>query len=98
MSHAPIIKSSKQIQNIKTAGEYLNELLLLIAQHAQPGISLIELEQEAEQFLKFHNLQGSFKGYNGFPANLCLSVNDCVVHGIPDQTVLQTGDLLKIDA
>jgi len=51
----------------------------------------------AEHYIKEHNLKGSFKGYEGFPANLCLSVNDCVVHGIPDEYVLKNGDVLKID-
>jgi methionyl aminopeptidase len=45
-----------------------------------------------------HNLKGAFKHYNGFPANLCLSVNDCVVHGEPSDYILKSGDLLKIDA
>jgi len=63
-----------------------------------PGVALIELEQQTQKYLDERNLIGSFKGYGGFPANLCLSVNDCVVHGIPDETILQEGDLLKIDA
>lgn len=61
MSKSLIIKSVQQIADIRTAGNYLNELLILIAQQAHVGVSLIELEQRAEQFLKFHNLLGSFK-------------------------------------
>jgi methionyl aminopeptidase len=56
------------------------------------------LEFVTEHFIKTHNLKGAFKGYNEFPANLCLSVNDCVVHGIPNDYILKNGDLLKIDA
>jgi methionine aminopeptidase len=52
-----IIKSAQQIQNIKTAGAFLEELLILSAGHAQPGVSLLELEEHAEQFLRKHNLQ-----------------------------------------
>ncbi|MDR0860084.1 MAG: M24 family metallopeptidase [Candidatus Peribacteria bacterium] len=58
----------------------------------------MELEFVAEHFIKTHNLRGAFKHYNGFPANLCLSVNDCVVHGEPSDYILKSGDLLKIDA
>ena len=59
---------------------------------------MLTLEKRAEDYLQAHQLTGSFKGYQGYPANLCLSVNSCVVHGIPDETILMPGDLLKIDA
>lgn len=92
-----IIKTPEQINNIREAGKYLTELLLLSRENARPGVALIELEQAADHYLKMHNVTGAFKWYQWFPANLCLSVNDCVVHGIPDETILQPGDLLKID-
>lgn len=91
------IKTPEQINNIRIAGKFHNELLLILRDAAKAGVSLLELEQIAADFLKKHNLKGSFKGYNGYPANLCLSVNDCVVHGIPDRYVLKNGDVLKID-
>ena len=90
-------KSPEQIALIREAGKYHNELLVVLIQATKAGVSLIELEEIASQFLKKHNLKWSFKGYNGYPANLCLSVNDCVVHGIPDRYVLKNGDVLKID-
>lgn len=92
------IKTPQQIAHIRESGKYLNELLLLIRERAKPGIATIELEFVAEHFIAKHQLKGAFKGYDGFPANLCLSLNDCVVHGEPDATVLTSGDLLKIDA
>lgn len=92
------IKSTQQIANIRESWKYLNELLLLIKEKAKVWIATIELEFVAERFIKSHNLKGAFKWYDGFPANLCLSVNDCVVHGVPDETILKAGDLLKIDA
>ena len=76
----------------------MNELLYLLREKAKAGIATIELEFIAEHFIKQHNLKGAFKHYNGFPANLCLSVNDCVVHGEPSEYILKNGDLLKIDA
>lgn len=98
MSKQILIKSPKQIQRITTAWSYLTELLLLIQQSAKSGVALIELEEIAATFLKNNWLTGSFKWYHWFPANLCLSVNDCVVHGIPNTTELQDWDLLKVDA
>jgi len=92
-----IIKNRQQIENIRISGKHLTELLYLLSTKAKAGISLIELEFVAEHYIKTNNLKGAFKGYQGYPANLCLSVNDCVVHGIPDGYILKNGDLLKID-
>lgn len=92
------IKTPKQIENIRESGKYLNEMLYLLREKAKAWTELIELEFVAEHFIKTHNLKGAFKGYDGFPTNLCLSVNDCAVHGVPDDYILKNGDLLKIDA
>lgn len=93
-----IIKTPEQIMLLRHAGEHLTILLRSLVDLALPGVSLMALEVRAEEYLSKHGLTGSFKGYHGFPANLCLSLNACVVHGIPDSTVLAPGDLLKIDA
>lgn len=93
-----IIKTPQQIENIKISGKYLNELLRIIFDKARVWVSLMDLENIAEAFMKEHNIKGAFKNYNWFPCNLCLSVNEGVVHGIPDDYILQNGDVLKIDA
>ncbi len=92
-----LIKDRQQIENLRISGKHLTELLHILHAKAKAGIALIELEFVAEHYIKEHNLKGSFKNYEWFPANLCLSVNDCVVHGIPDEYILQNGDVLKID-
>jgi methionyl aminopeptidase len=69
----------------------------MIGDASKPWVQLLQLEKMSQLYLDKYDLKGSFKGYGGFPANLCLSNNDCVVHGIPDSTVLQDGDVLKID-
>lgn len=98
MPKQAIIKTQEQIEIIRIAGQYLNELLEMIGHAAKPWVILMELEAQAQRFMDVNNIKGAFKGYHWFPANLCLSVNDCVVHGIPDATVLEEWDLLKIDA
>ncbi len=92
------IKSPKSIANIRESGKYLTELLHFLQNSTKAGMDLISIEALAEDRINKRHLKGAFKEYNGFPANLCLSVNDCVVHGIPDRTILKNGDLLKIDA
>jgi len=92
-----IIKTQAQINNIRESGKHLNEILELTRNASKAGVSLIELEDIAEKYLKKHNLKWAFKWYEWYPANLCLSVNDCVVHWIPDKYVLKNWDLLKID-
>lgn len=92
------IKTPKQIENIRESWKYLNELLLLLREKTKAWVALIELEFVAEHFIQQHNLKWAFKWYDGFPTNLCLSVNDCVVHGIPNEYILKNWDLLKIDA
>jgi len=92
-----IIKTPQQIANIRESWNFLTELLYKLYDMVQPGVMLVELEKYAQNYLDQRQLRGAFKWYQWFPANLCLSVNDCVVHGIPDQYMLKTWDLLKID-
>ncbi|MBQ9554172.1 M24 family metallopeptidase [bacterium] len=84
----PSIKTPEQIQNITDSCKYLTEMLYYLREHTKAGMKLIEVEQLSQEWLDQRNLKGAFKNYDGFPANLCLSVNDCVVHGIPDDTIL----------
>lgn len=92
-----IKKSTHQIDKIRVSGQYLTELLHLTYQHCTPGIMLKDIEQIVINYIKKHSLIAAFKDYGGFPWYLCTSVNDCVVHGIPDRTILKPGDVLKVD-
>ncbi len=98
MSKQIIYKTPQQIDNIRQSGKYLTELLELLRDSVKVGVTLNELEAIAQRFLNNHDLRWAFKWYDWFPSNLCLSVNECVVHGAPDNTVLKRWDLLKIDA
>lgn len=90
-------KTIQEINNIRESGKYLTELLHLLYKQCAPWKTHRDLEIFAQVYLDKHNLKGAFKWYQGYPANLCTSVNNCVVHGIPDDTILQEGDLLKVD-
>jgi len=93
-----MIKTIQQINNIRESWKYLNELLIMLWNFSKAGIALIELEIIAEEFMKKNWIKWAFEWYQWFPANLCLSVNDCLVHGIPDDYILKNWDLLKIDS
>ena len=90
-------KTPEQISNIREAGKYLNTLLHELYTISKPGVSLLALEDHAQKFMDKNNIKGAFKGYEGFPANLCTSVNSCVVHWIPNNYKLKDWDLLKVD-
>ncbi len=92
-----IKKSKQQIDKIRTSGQYLTELLHILYQQCIPGIVLKDLDTITKEYLDKNHILSAFKWFNGFPAQICLSLNDCVVHGIPDRTILKDWDLLKVD-
>lgn len=93
-----IIKTPEQVQNFRTSGQYLTDMLHILKDAAKPWVVLLELEKMSQDYCKKHNVTGAFFGHQGYKYNLCLSVNDCIVHWIPDKYELKPWDLLKIDA
>ncbi|SEG07392.1 methionine aminopeptidase, type I [Caloramator fervidus] len=91
------LKSKSEIEKMKKAGRIVAELLLLLEKHVKPGVTTKELDRIAEEFIVSCGAKPSFKGYYGFPASLCTSINEQVVHGIPSDRVLQEGDIISID-
>lgn len=91
------LKTTDEITLIKDGAQILSKMHGLMAQSIAPGISLEELDQLAEAFIREHGGVPSFKGYHGFPATLCLSVNEEVIHGIPGKRQLKEGDILSVD-
>jgi len=93
------IKSSKEIETMAAAGRIVAETLALVGRHARPGISTEQLDRIAEDFIRGHpGARPSFKGLYDFPATLCTSINNEVVHGIPSaRRILKEGDLLSVD-
>jgi methionyl aminopeptidase len=92
-----IRKSAEEIDRMRRAGRLVGHTLTLVSEAARPGASLVELDQLAERTIRDAGATPSFLGYHGFPATLCLSPNDVVVHGIPNGYVLRDGDILSID-
>lgn len=97
------IKSKSELDLMKKSGEILARTLELIEAEVKPGISTGELDRLAEKFIRKHGAVPSFKGYKGlpgaidYPASICASVNDEVVHGLPSLKVLKDGDIISVD-
>ena len=93
------IKSPREIETMAAAGRIVAATLALVARHVRPGVSTEELDRRAEEFIRSHHgARPSFKGLYDFPATLCTSINQEVVHGIPSpKRVLSEGDLLSVD-
>ncbi len=92
-----IIKSEREIALMRQAGRIVAMVLGLLAGHVKPGVKTKELDAIAARELEKLGAQPSFKGYRGFPANLCISINDEIVHGIPGERVLHDGDIVSLD-
>ncbi len=91
------LKTNRQLEKMREAGRIVAETLNLLKKAVQAGITTQELDRLAEDFIRKCGAKPAFKGYNGFPATLCTSVNEEVVHGIPGPRKLQTGDIISID-
>lgn len=93
------IKSEREIELMRDAGRILSEVHLKIKEEIKPGITTHDINIKADELIRSYNCIPSFLNYNGFPASVCISVNDQVVHGIPSKKkVVMDGDILSIDA
>ena len=91
------IKSEREIALIEEAGRVVKTVLCKLSKVVRPGIKTSELDAEAEKIIGELGAKPAFKGYKGFPASICASINEQVVHGIPGRKLLKTGDILSID-
>lgn len=90
-------KTSEEVLKIKESADILGKAHGEIAKHVKEGVKTSFLDKIAEEFIRDHGAVPSFKGYNGFPASLCISVNEVVVHGFPSEYELKDGDIISID-
>ncbi|MDF2379237.1 MAG: type I methionyl aminopeptidase [Candidatus Gracilibacteria bacterium] len=92
------IKSPEEILLLREGGKILHEILHKTAAQVKPGVSTGELNEYAEKLLDERGVVGAFKGYHGFPAAMCISVNEACVHGIPSyEYILNEGDIVGLD-
>jgi methionyl aminopeptidase len=92
-----IIKSQREIELMRRAGEITALTLKEVERYIKPGITTMELDKIAEEFILSQKATPTFKGYHGFPASICTSINKEVVHGIPGLRTLKDGDIISID-
>ncbi|MFZ5971288.1 MAG: type I methionyl aminopeptidase [Bacteroidota bacterium] len=90
-------KTAEDIQKIKESAQVLGRAHAEVARHIKPGVKTKKLDEIAETFIRDHKGLPSFKNYRGFPASLCISVNEVVVHGFPNGYELKEGDIISID-
>ena len=90
-------KSAAEIAGMERAGRIVSEAIELLHENAQPGTSLLELDRIGEEFIRSRAGVPTSKGYRGFPAAICISPNDMIVHGIPSPYELEEGDLVSFD-
>ncbi|MEC0243955.1 type I methionyl aminopeptidase [Paenibacillus dokdonensis] len=92
-----ICKSETELGFMREAGRIVAETHRLMAKHIEPGITTGELDSIADHYIRSQKALPSFKGYNGFPASICASVNDQLVHGFPGKRKLNEGDIITLD-
>ena len=92
-----ILKSSREIELMRQAGKITAAARALAGAMVAPGVSTREIDRAVHRFIESQGAAPSFLGYNGFPASVCISVNDEVIHGIPGSRVLREGDIVSVD-
>jgi methionyl aminopeptidase len=99
-NQTPELKSPREIALMREAGKVVAEALRICREMAKPGTQTLDIDRAVDDLFRRHNAIPLFKGYKGrvpFPASTCLSLNEQVVHGIPSQRVLKSGDIFKVD-
>jgi len=91
------VQTPEQIEKIRAAGKIAAQAIQLVGSHVRPGITTDELDRIGHEFIVSQGAYPSTLGYRGYPKSLCSSVNEVICHGIPDNTVLQDGDIINID-
>jgi len=92
-----VCKSPAEIEKMRAASQLVAQVLEALAAMVEPGISTADLDAAAEQRVRAAGAEPAFKGYRGYPATLCASANEQVIHGIPNRTPLKAGDIISLD-
>ncbi|MBD3328086.1 type I methionyl aminopeptidase [Candidatus Peregrinibacteria bacterium] len=91
------IKNPEELEFMREGGKILGLILHEVEKMIEPGITTRQIDNLVEKLMQQHQVKAGFKGYHGFPASICASVNDEVVHGIPSDRILNEGDIITID-
>lgn len=97
MSKGIYLKSKEEVELLIISNKIVSETLALIGEKLKPGIKGTDLDRIAEEFIRDNGGKPSFKGYHGFPASLCISINEAVVHGIPSGYEIREKDIVSVD-
>ena len=93
-----VLKTTREIELMREAGRISAMALRIVGEHVKPGVSTYELDKIAYDYIISQNAKPGFLNYNGFPASACISINNQVIHGIPDKkTLLKSGDIVSVD-
>jgi methionyl aminopeptidase len=91
------LKSESDLEVLRLSGKILSRVMQKLARSIKPGITTAEIDNLALEFIKTENACSAFKGYRGYPAHVCTSINEEIVHGIPDNRVLKDSDIISLD-
>ncbi|HOW42966.1 MAG TPA: type I methionyl aminopeptidase [Candidatus Omnitrophota bacterium] len=92
------IKNASDLELMRQAGAILARIMVKLQEYVKPGITTAQINEYAEELMRTERVLAAFKGYRGYPASICTSVNEVVVHGIPGERKLLEGDLISLDA
>jgi methionyl aminopeptidase len=92
-----LVKNAEEIELLRENNQLVSRTLAELAKHIAPGITGLQLDKIAEEFIRDHGAEPGFLGYRGFPNTLCISINDVVVHGVPNANELREGDIVSVD-
>ncbi len=93
----PPVKDAETIEKMRDTGRIAAQAILAVAEHIAPGVTTDQLDRIGHEFLLDHGAYPSTLGYKGYPKSMCTSINEVICHGIPDSTVLEDGDVVKVD-
>lgn len=96
-SRTIILKTDEEIEFMREANRLVGMTLGELSKHIQPGVTTLQLDKIAEEFIRDHGAIPTFLGYGGFPNSICTSINENVVHGIPNNQPLREGDIISVD-
>lgn len=92
-----IIKSPREIEQIRKSCQLVVATFRLAEKMMEPGVATVDIDREVDKFIRSRGARPAFKGYRGFPASVCISIDDEVVHGIPDKRRLKPGQIVSLD-